>query len=114
MYGPPSTSGSRIPNDPNDWGVVPRVLAQIFSYGNQRVNSEAFQLSVFCSFVQIYNENVYDMLRWETLICFENDVVLIVASIRYARHKPNLNKQLSMITSMPTNTNLFLLSEMHQ
>lgn len=41
-------------------GVIPRAIKEIFELGNQK---NVINFSVYCSFVQIYNENLYDMLR---------------------------------------------------
>lgn len=41
-------------------GVIPRAIEEIFDLAN-KIN--VLELSVYCSFVQIYNENLYDMLR---------------------------------------------------
>lgn len=60
MYGPPSDTGSRLPTDFSLVGVIPRVINEVFDAANQ---PGCIQLSVYCSCVQIYNENLYDMLR---------------------------------------------------
>ena len=63
MYGPPSETGSRTSIqhlDGTQAGVIPRAIHEIFELGN---NPEVLSYSVFCSFVQIYNENLFDMLR---------------------------------------------------
>ena len=63
MYGPPSETGSRTSIqhlDGTQAGVIPRAIHEIFELGN---NPEVLSFSVFCSFVQIYNENLFDMLR---------------------------------------------------
>lgn len=41
-------------------GLIPRAVDEIFELVNNRSITD-FQ--VHCSFVQIYNENLYDMLR---------------------------------------------------
>ena len=60
MFGPPNEAGSRMTNDPHMTGVIPRAVEDIFQ---QAQDSNSIQLTVYCSFVQIYNENLYDMLR---------------------------------------------------
>ena len=55
MYGPPSEG----PRD-ESMGIIPRVIIEIFQ---QAHSIEVLSLSVYCSFVQIYNENLFDMLR---------------------------------------------------
>jgi hypothetical protein len=60
MYGPPTPTGSRVPQDFSVVGVIPRAITEIFDLAQQ---ASCIQLSVYCSCVQIYNENLYDMLR---------------------------------------------------
>lgn len=61
MYGPSSESGSRTVNDDASLiGIIPRAVQEIFELA---VNIEVLTLSVYCSFVQIYNESLFDMLR---------------------------------------------------
>jgi hypothetical protein len=62
MYGPPSETGSRVPNNKEDLGVIPRVISEIF---DMTESSTCIDVSVYCSFVQIYNENLFDMLRYK-------------------------------------------------
>lgn len=44
-----------------DSGVIPRAIMDIFNLGAQAENTTEF--AVYCSFVQIYNESLFDMLR---------------------------------------------------
>jgi PHD/YefM family antitoxin component YafN of YafNO toxin-antitoxin module len=61
MYGPSSESGSRtVIDDASLIGIIPRAVQEIFELA---VNIEVLTLSVYCSFVQIYNESLFDMLR---------------------------------------------------
>ncbi len=63
MYGPPSATGSRTSIqsiDNSQAGVIPRAIHEIFQLSQ---NEEVLSFSVYCSFVQIYNENLFDMLR---------------------------------------------------
>lgn len=66
MYGPPNSgpqfnASSRVPpRDPDQIGLIPRAIEEIFELVHNR-SIRDFQ--VHCSFVQIYNENLYDMLR---------------------------------------------------
>lgn len=62
MFGPPdkdlydgskSLQGSSV-------GLIPRAINEIFELAN---NPEVLKFSVLCSFIQLYNENCYDMLR---------------------------------------------------
>lgn len=60
MYGPPTPTGSRVPQDFSVVGVIPRAINEVFELAQ---NPQILQLSVYCSCVQIYNENLFDMLR---------------------------------------------------
>ena len=69
MYGPPVTDIQRYHN-PNFTGLIPRCLADIFHIISSPSDSLEFlnnmslnSITVYCSFIQIYNENIYDMLR---------------------------------------------------
>jgi hypothetical protein len=42
-------------------GVIPRAIAGIFELSS---SMEVLSLSVHCSFLQIYNEQLFDMLRY--------------------------------------------------
>ena len=78
MYGPPiSESSAHIlahkdlrsvqTRDVENVGLIPRAINEIF----QTVSSpsaDVIQVSVYCSFVQIYNENLFDMLRYYTVL----------------------------------------------
>lgn len=44
-------------------GIIPRVMVDIFQLTS---SAEILSLSVFCSFLQMYNEHLYDMLRCDT------------------------------------------------
>ena len=66
MYGPSSEEtvsravSQKTMNDPNLIGIIPRVIQEIFEYSEY---NSIINLTVYCSFVQIYNENLYDLLR---------------------------------------------------
>ncbi len=53
----PSASQAR---DTELLGVIPRAIHHIFELAK---NPQILQFQVHCSFVQIYNENLFDMLR---------------------------------------------------
>ncbi|ETV75637.1 hypothetical protein H257_10035 [Aphanomyces astaci] len=44
-------------------GIIPRAIKDIFAGVIKKNASGTQQAAVFCSFVQIYNENLYDLLR---------------------------------------------------
>lgn len=64
MYGPPNYASAganvRDPRNADMMGLIPRAVDEIFELVHNRSITD-FQ--VHCSFVQIYNENLYDMLR---------------------------------------------------
>jgi len=63
MYGPPADDGSSyrsIPKNPELVGVIPRVIKEIFETAKK---DNVLTMAVYCSFVQIYNEQLFDMLR---------------------------------------------------
>lgn len=63
MYGPPADDGSSyrsIPKNPEMVGVIPRVIKEIFETAKK---DNVLTMAVYCSFVQIYNEQLFDMLR---------------------------------------------------
>lgn len=63
MYGPPSGTGSRTAIqrvDASAAGVIPRAIAEVFEMAQ---DPRVLSFSVYCSFVQIYNEQLFDMLR---------------------------------------------------
>jgi hypothetical protein len=65
MYGPPnymnSTSNGAVAiRETEMLGVIPRAIHHIFELAK---NPKILFFQVHCSFVQIYNENLFDMLR---------------------------------------------------
>lgn len=75
MYGPTTNSSTdtgttstniRSIQDDNSYeGIIPRVVREIFAYKEQKI--DLLQFTMYCSFIQIYNEQLYDMLRDSTL-----------------------------------------------
>lgn len=51
-----STEGINLSN--SDGGVIPRAVKQLFNK-LQSMN----KVNIFCSFLQIYNEKIYDLLQ---------------------------------------------------
>lgn len=72
MFGPPGSVGDTRANDLI--GIIPRAINDIFSLSEDPAVN---QYSVLCSFVQLYNENCYDMLRdgrMSTALAIREDV----------------------------------------
>jgi kinesin family protein 3/17 len=59
MYGPPNYVSNQL-RETEMLGVIPRAIHHIFELAR---NPKIIQFQVHCSFVQIYNENLFDMLR---------------------------------------------------
>jgi hypothetical protein len=78
MYGPPTENGNRSLYNSTDTtttpidsiedststsiGLIPRTVQEIFKLA--KLKTSILDFTVHCSFVQIYNENLYDMLRY--------------------------------------------------
>lgn len=62
MYGPSAHESAirSMPQEDRLAGIIPRAIREIFEHSTK---PRVLQFSVYCSFVQIYNENLYDMLR---------------------------------------------------
>lgn len=59
MYGPPNYITKQT-RETELLGVIPRVIHHIFELAK---HPNILNIQVHCSFVQIYNENLFDMLR---------------------------------------------------
>lgn len=55
---------NEIEDDDGNAGVIPRSIYQIFKEVKKMTNA-----NVFCSFLQIYNEKIYDLLQVCSLLC---------------------------------------------
>ena len=63
MFGPPGYHTHGREGAPSD-GIVPRAIRALFDTANAlRASGSVTEIHVYCSFVQIYNENLFDMLR---------------------------------------------------
>ncbi|CBJ32767.1 conserved unknown protein [Ectocarpus siliculosus] len=55
--------GTRLADDQTEWGIIPRAVQFLFDRLNlESEEDETFSYSVTCSFLQIYNENLVDLL----------------------------------------------------
>lgn len=76
MYGPPNYISANG-RETEALGVIPRAIHHIFELSR---NSDIIDFQLHCSFVQIYNENLFDMLRYRLHfhnIIFWTDIVLL-------------------------------------
>ncbi|CAM9638234.1 unnamed protein product, partial [Choristocarpus tenellus] len=56
--------GTNLPKDKNEWGVVPRAVRLLFDGLSAASKSDStLTYSVTCSFLQIYNEGLVDLLQ---------------------------------------------------
>ena len=39
-------------------GIIPRCVSELF----QQIKSQGLKVTIYCSFLQIYNEKLYDLL----------------------------------------------------
>ena len=67
MYGPPAEPGAKavIRDSDESVGLIPRAIKEIFD--RLLASRDIIDFSVYCSFVQVYNENLFDMLRYVTV-----------------------------------------------
>ena len=69
MYGPPGTETTSnvrtLPFDSESIGVIPRAINEVFALSE---DPAVLQVNIYCSFVQIYNEQLFDMLRDASMI----------------------------------------------
>lgn len=48
----------------NNWGIIPRAVEYLFqSMANLRLHESNSTFSLYCSFLQIYNDEIYDLLQ---------------------------------------------------
>lgn len=63
-----------IDNDSLYVGVIPRMINQIFKQ-YQAKEFAAKRLAIYCSFLQIYNEKIYDLLQVIEIFVYSSDFV---------------------------------------
>lgn len=68
MFSPTSITGpgggTRLSDNLEEWGVIPRTVQLLFDrLASASEDDETFAYSVTCSFLQIYNENLVDLLQ---------------------------------------------------
>eukprot|EP00947_MAST-08B_sp_MAST-8B-sp1_P003805 g3805.t1 len=54
---------NQIDEDRKTWGIIPRAVSQIFDHVAKHSETTTFQIS--CTFIEIYNEKVFDLLRYD-------------------------------------------------
>lgn len=64
MLGP--NGGQDLNIDRTDWGVIPRASEYLFNHLQERSEAGGFKYIAKASFLQIYNEKLYDLLRSTT------------------------------------------------
>lgn len=90
MEGPPGINGSSTIDDPISMGMIPRAVMQIFQ-SSQQLKSNGWEFTIEASFLEIYNETIYDLLATE-----KNNKKLDI------RHIPNTNKTIVQdLTTVP-------------
>uniref|UniRef100_A0AC34GIR3 Kinesin motor domain-containing protein n=1 Tax=Panagrolaimus sp. ES5 TaxID=591445 RepID=A0AC34GIR3_9BILA len=65
MIGPDTVDPSSSTNSEDTRGIIPRALEEIFAKLNAQVEMkpETFKISMKCSFLELYNEKLYDLLQ---------------------------------------------------
>jgi hypothetical protein len=76
MLGP--NGGQDLNIDRTDWGVIPRASEYLFNHLQDRSEAGGFSYVAKASFLQIYNEKLYDLLRSST-----DDTELRIREIPY-------------------------------
>lgn len=61
MLGP--NGGQDLNIDKSEWGVIPRAAEYLFGHLQDRSDAGGFKYIAKASFLQIYNEKLYDLLR---------------------------------------------------
>jgi hypothetical protein len=61
MLGP--DGGQDVLSNPSEWGILPRAAKYLFSTLVEYSNENSIKYNVKASFLQIYNERLYDLLR---------------------------------------------------
>lgn len=80
MEGPPGINRSSMADDSISMGMIPRSVMQIFE-SSQQSRSNGWEFTIEASFLEIYNEIIYDLLATE-----KNNKKLDI------KHIPNTNK----------------------
>jgi len=61
--------------DPDmEWGILPRASEFLLSYLNDKSEEGLLSYEVKASFLQIYNENLYDLLRETTSVVMSDKI----------------------------------------
>ncbi len=74
-----------------DWGVIPRASEYLFDLLEQRAQEGGFKYIAKASFLQIYNEKLYDLLRSTS-----DDTELKIREIPHANPQTKCQVEISL------------------
>jgi hypothetical protein len=92
MLGP--NGGQDLNIDRSHWGVIPRASEYLFNHLQERSEAGGFKYIAKASFLQIYNEKLYDLLRSTT-----DDTELRIREIPHPNNKNSTSHRRSSSTS---------------
>ena len=85
MLGP--NGGQDLFSNRDRWGVLPRAAESIFTELEEKANKGLISYQVTASFLQIYNENLYDLLRDNPSRYIDNDDEQSLSSLDDGLHR---------------------------
>jgi hypothetical protein len=96
MLGP--NGGQNLNIDKTDWGVFPRASEYLFNHLQDRSEAGGFKYVAKASFLQIYNEKLYDLLRSST-----DETELRIREIPYPNNASTVKKSARRNYKNPSN-----------